>query len=118
MDISQEVDFALQRKYGTLTRAAKALGVSRSTLYAKIATVEKDKEFQKLLLDAAGIDINIFAKQAEGQNKEKKVGNTDMQYNVVRLKNERVIEVWLPSDFSKTDVRTFEGWLKLIESAL
>lgn len=120
MDISQDIIFALKKKYGNIDSAAKALGMSRSTLYAKVDRIERDKDFQQLIMEKSGIDVNKLGgvKSPDAQAREKKIGNIEMRYNVVRLKNDRVVEVWLPSDFGKTDVKTVESWLDLIESTL
>lgn len=120
MDISEEVAIALKRKYKTIGKAADALDISRTTIYAKIATVEKDKEFQQLIEERAGININNLLKNnpMTGDVPEMQIDNKKMDYNVVKLQNNRKAIVWLPDDFGKTDVRTFESWLKLIESTL
>lgn len=120
VDISEEVAIALKRKYKTIGKAADALDISRTTIYAKIATVEKDKEFQQLIEERAGININNLLKNnpMTGDVPEMQIDNKKMDYNVVKLQNNRKAIVWLPDDFGKTDVRTFESWLKLIESTL
>lgn len=120
MDIAEEVHIALKRKFKSIEKAADALEISRTTLYQKIATVEKDRDFQQLIEEKAGINIHNLVKGAamNPDVPEMQIDNIKMNYNVVNLKANRKAIVWLPSDFSKTDVRTFESWLKLIESTL
>lgn len=120
VDIAEEVHIALKRKFKSIEKAADALEISRTTLYQKIATVEKDRDFQQLIEEKAGINIHNLVKggSMNPDVPEMQIDNIKMNYNVVNLKANRKAIVWLPSDFSKTDVRTFESWLKLIESTL
>lgn len=119
MDEAEVIRNSIRGKGLDMDEAAKKLGMSRTTLYNKLNAKVLEKEFLQLVQERLG--INVDAPERNSQTvaiAEKQVGNTTMKYHTVPLKEKRIIEMWMPVDFGKQDVKSLRDWLVYFESTL
>lgn len=116
MDIGEQIKLAIRGKGLTMEEAAQKLDMSRATLFTKLKTADKDKEFRQLVQDRLGIVTQVH--ESPAQQSEKKVGDTVMKYQTVPLKGKRSLEMWIPEDFGKQDVATLKQWISFFELTL
>lgn len=119
MNTGEELKKAIRGKGLTMDEAAEKLEISRGTLFYKLKGADTDKEFVQLVQERLGINVDMPERSSHAVGvQEKKIGNTAMKYQTVPLKDRRVIEMWIPADFSKSDVASLKQWLAYYESTL
>lgn len=110
---------AIRAKRLDMQEAADKLEISRSALYNKLNARDIEPEFVQLVEERLGINIhNPERDSSVVAVAERKVGGITMKYHTVPLKAKRVIEMWVPSDFSKADAQSLRNWLAYYESTL
>lgn len=110
-----QIKNAIRGKGLTQQEAAQKLGISRTTLDAKLNRAKPDDAFLQLVQEKLGISIKENHSEV---NIEKVIGETTMIYNSIPLKNKRLVEVWFPTNLTKGDFEIIEQWMKLYKSTL
>lgn len=102
-----------------MEEAAEKLEISRSTLYNKLDSKNIEPEFVQLIQDRLGINVQNPERSSNAIGiPERIIEGKVMKYHTVPLKEKRVAELWLPSDFGKADIKTLKQWLDFVESTL
>lgn len=119
MNIGVDIREAIRRKGLTMEQAAEKLEISRTTLHTKLLGADNDKEFILLVQERLGITLNVAERNGLNvETTERKIGDVDMKFHTIPLKEGRVIQMWMPKNFSKTDATTLKNWLTFYESTL
>lgn len=116
MTQGEKIKNAIRGRGLTMEDAADKLGISRPTLFNKLNAAEIDKEFLQNVEEKLG--INVGAPERSSGVHTRLVDEIEMKYNIVPLKNARTVEIWLPKDFDKQDLKTLLKWVELKESTL
>lgn len=119
MNIGVDIREAIRRKKLTMDDAAKKLDISRTTLHTKLLGADNDPEFVQLVKERLGISLNKTDPDSLAvENTDRKIGEVDMKFYTVPLKDGRAIQMWIPKKFSKEDAKTLKSWLVFYESTL
>lgn len=119
MTLGDKIRNAIRGKGLKMEEAANILGITRTTLFNKLNAAELDETFLQNVNEKLG--INLASPERSNVTvavQPKMVDNVEMKLNLIPLKNKRIIEIWLPADFDKADIKTVTKWLELKESTL